>query len=146
MRVTVEQYRAMQARIKGKSNALLVSNGKTPPEVILFSKPKMNKTEMRYAEMLEMKKRTGEIFDYQFEGITLKLATGVRYTPDFVVIRKVEMINLHTNWITEFHEVKGGFIRDDARIKFQVARKQFPCFSFKMMQYKDGSWSEIYCE
>lgn len=121
-------------------------NEKRAKEIIRGNKPKMNKTESSYAMQLEALKQAGEIFHYGFEEVTLKLADGVRFTPDFIVVRKVELVNLHTNWITEFHETKGGFIRDDARIKFQVARKQFPFFRFKMMQYKDKQWNEIYPE
>lgn len=77
----------------------------------------MNKTEARYAEILEARKRLGEIAGYWFEGITLRLADDVRYTPDFLV--------QVANGELEVHEVK-GFLRDDARIKFQVAARAFP--------------------
>ena len=46
----------------------------------------MNKTEEAYGQLLELLKRTGEIRDYQFEGIKLRLAARTFYTPDFVVV------------------------------------------------------------
>lgn len=78
---------------------------------------RMNKTEARYAAHLETLKQTGEVLWYAFEGVTLKLASDTRYTPDFVVMRAGGDI--------EFHEVK-GFWRDDARIKIKVAAEKFP--------------------
>lgn len=90
----------------------------------------MNGTESKYALHLEAKRIAGEIFAYSFETITLKLADGCRYTPDFVVInRELEI---------EFHEVK-GFWQDDARVKIKVAASKFP-FRFVGVQYKKREW------
>lgn len=109
-------------------------------------KGKMNKTEANYALQLAALKQTGEIYHYGFEEVTLKLADGTRYTPDFFVVRKVEMINFTTHWLFEFHEIKGGYIWEDAKLKFKWARKQHSWFRFKMMQCIKGQWNEIYPE
>ena len=77
----------------------------------------MNKTETRYATVLEARKRMGEVAEYWFEGLTLKLADDTRYTPDFFV--------LLANGICELHEVK-GFMRGDALVKLKVAARLFP--------------------
>jgi len=102
----------------------------------------MNKLEAAYALILEARKRNGEIADYAYESVTLKLATGVRYTPDFVVWREE---TLYGTWariadVVELHEVK-GFMRDDARIKLRVAAKQFPYFTFRLCRRLKGSWT-----
>lgn len=80
----------------------------------------MNKTEAAYARTLEVSKREGGIIGYWFEGITLKLADGLRYTPDFLVMK--------SNSELELHEVKGSpaIFRDDAKAKVKMAAEKFP--------------------
>jgi hypothetical protein len=100
----------------------------------------MNKTEARYARMLDGMKERGEILDYLFERFTIKLSNpqggqGRRYTPDFLVILPDRLIR--------FDEVKGGFIREDAAIKFDWACEQFPHIGFRMTQWKDGEWKVL---
>ncbi len=55
------------------------------------------------------------------QAITLKLANGVRYTPDFVEVR------YSTGLIA--YEVK-GFMRDDAAVKIKVAASLYPWITF----------------
>ncbi len=93
----------------------------------------MNKTERRYADWLATRGGC-----WRYEPVTLRLAPGVRYTPDFVV--------WDANGRLSFVEIKGGFVRDDARVKFLLARKLFPEFKFTAMQWKDGEWREIWAE
>lgn len=85
----------------------------------------MNKTEQAYAQILEAQKRNGEIRDWWYEKVTLKLADDTRYTPDFTVIEN--------DGEMRFVETKGGFIREDARVKLAVAAEQFP-FRFTRAQ------------
>ena len=94
----------------------------------------MNKSEAAYATALEAARNAQAIVWYQFEGITLKLADGCRYTPDFAVLR--------ADGVMEMHEVK-GYWQDDAKAKIKVAAEKFP-FVFKAV-YKQakkdgGGW------
>lgn len=77
----------------------------------------MNKTEAAYEAHLDLRLRTGELAWYKFEGITLKLANDVRYTPDFSVMR--------ANGEMELHEVKGHWT-GDAKAKAKMAAVLFP--------------------
>lgn len=94
----------------------------------------MNKTESEYCQLLELRKRAGEIDWYRFEGIKLRLADNTFYTPDFAVM-------LSTGEM-EMHEVK-GFWTDDARVKIKVAAEQYP-FRFIAVKPKakkaGGGW------
>lgn len=94
----------------------------------------MNKTEAEYAQELELRKHSGEIAWYKFEGLRLRLGDGCGYTPDFAVMR--------SNGLMECHEVK-GFWRDDARAKIKVAADQYP-FRFvavtKEAKSRGGGW------
>ena len=87
----------------------------------------MNKTEAFHAIVLEARKRNGEIHDYRYEGMTLRLADRTTYTPDFLVIMPGGEI--------ELHETK-GFWRDDARVKIKVAAEAFPWFVFRSFVFE----------
>jgi len=97
---------------------------------ILKNNQKMNKTEAAYAQLLELRKRAGEIVEYRFEPFRLILANNTSYTPDFLVVFEDHF---------EIHEVK-GFWRDDARVKIKVAARTFPWFQFIAIQYKKKQW------
>lgn len=91
----------------------------------------MNPMETRYSQLLDSMKASGEIVWWVFEGITLKLCEGSRYTPDFFVLR--------ADGVLEVHETKGRWI-GDAKTKIKVAAEKFP-FLFKAVfavPKKDG--------
>ena len=77
----------------------------------------MNNTELAYRGELALRKQRGEVEEFWFEGITLRLAADTRYTPDFLV--------LLPNGELELHEVK-GFWTDDAWVKTKIAAERFP--------------------
>lgn len=91
----------------------------------------MNKTEAAYAARLEELKRAGEIADYRFECVKLRLADKTFYTPDFMVLKP--------DGAFEMHEVK-GFWEDDARVKIKVAAELFP-FKFVAARKAKGAWA-----
>lgn len=96
----------------------------------------MNKTEARYLEqIIKPALLCGDYVSARFESIKLRLADRTFYTPDFQVITKDGEI--------EFHEVKGGFIEDDAMVKFKVAAEQYPEFRWILVQQKTvkSGWS-----
>lgn len=92
----------------------------------------MNKTEARYADELELRLKAGEIEWYGFEAVRLKLAANTTYTPDFMVITK--------DGVVEMHEVK-GFWTSSARVKTKVAADKFWMFRFRALKVgKAGGW------
>jgi hypothetical protein len=77
----------------------------------------MNKTEAAYdAHLLELE-RAGEVLWRKFEAVKLRLADNTFYTPDFAVLTR--------SCVFELHEVK-GFWQDDARVKIKVAASLYP--------------------
>lgn len=78
----------------------------------------MNKTERLYADSLELRQRAGEVLWWAFDAVKLRLAEKTFYTPDFIVM--LDTLDI------EFHEVKGGFWEDDARVKIKVAAAMYP--------------------
>jgi hypothetical protein len=91
----------------------------------------MNKTETRYANYLTMRQRAGEVYDWKFEPMKLRLAWKTWYTADFFV--EFEDGRL------EVHEVKGHW-EDDARVKIKVAASLYPCFRFVAVQEEKGEY------
>lgn len=95
----------------------------------------MNGTEKLYAETLEAMRLKGEVAEYLFDAVKLRLADNTFYTPDFFVMTAAGLI--------EFHEVK-GFWEDDARVKIKVAADKYP-FRFvavtKRAKKHGGGWN-----
>lgn len=106
----------------------------------------MNKLEQAYDGILAGRKLVGEIADYWYEGLTLKLAEGTRYTPDFLV--------LMPDGELQCHEVKAGMAvkvdgvatgetkamsEDASRIKIKIAAEKFP-FRFIVAYCRKGQW------
>lgn len=91
----------------------------------------MNKTEAMYSRRLERQLLSGEILDWKYEALTFRLAHRCGYTPDFMVISQTEI---------QIHEVKGGFVREDAWIKWKMAAEQHPEFRFYICIYSGGRW------
>lgn len=93
---------------------------------------RMNRTEEKYAAHLDKRKLAGEVLDYWFEPMNLRLATKCFYKVDFLVMLY--------NGALEVHEVK-GFWTDDALVKIKVAAEHYP-FRFVAIQFIEGSWIE----
>lgn len=93
----------------------------------------MNKLEAAWAKVLDDRRLAGHIKTYYFEQVTLLLADGVRYTPDFFIVLPDDTI--------EINETK-GFMRDDARIKLRVAANSYRHFRFFLVTKPKGqNWS-----
>jgi len=89
----------------------------------------MNSTEQAYFDKyLKPKMASGEYLDVIYEGITFRLAPKTTYTPDFFVVKSDMEI--------ELHECKGGYTRDDARVKWKVAADKYPYFTWRMIHMK----------
>lgn len=94
---------------------------------------RMNKTERAYyGTRLLPKLQSGEIARVDFEAVTLRLGPDLRYTPDFRVIL--------ADGTEEYHEVKGGFKREDAWVKLRTAAEQHP-YIFRLAELKGGMWT-----
>lgn len=144
MRLTEDEYNALISRRKvrlaespepkGAERATGQSRRDQEKPTFRQSKKQPNKTEKRFElEHLEVWKRDDAIFEYQFEAVTLRLANGVRYIPDYLVDSPGNK--------AQIYEVKGGYIREDAMIKLKVAATQFKCFEFYLAQYKKRHWT-----
>ena len=94
----------------------------------------MNNTEKLYVARLELRKHIGEVLWYEFEAINLRLGDNLFYKPDFLVMTSDRSLQVH--------EVKGGYVTDDAIMKIKAASAKFP-FDFYMFKYQKKEWEEI---
>lgn len=90
-----------------------------------------SKAEARYAQLLESQKRDGLILDWRYEAVTLRLADGVRYTPDFLVRLPHGRMRLV--------EVK-GHMREAARVRLRVAAEMYPDFTWLLVWARKGKF------
>ena len=91
---------------------------------------RMNKTEARYFQFL---RSSGDpVLSIEFEAMTFRLGQDCRYTPDFMVVRHDRI---------EYHEVKGGYIREDAAVKIKAAASRWPWFVWYLAVWKDKRWT-----
>lgn len=104
-------------------------------KVIRQSKRLPNSTEKRFElEKLLPGKMAGEVLCYEFEAITLRLANGLKYTPDFWMV--------NGNGETVFIEIKGARPRQrEAGIAvLKMAAAKFPSYIFYIAKYANGKW------
>lgn len=94
-----------------------------PAKRLRQSAAKLNKTESAFGEWLLASAPTDALIHSQ--SITLKLANGCRYTPDFVVMAGRPVA----------YEVK-GFMREDAAVKIKVAAAAYPWIQFFLVWRK----------
>lgn len=96
-----------------------IADDKAPPE-----KPRKayrSQLEAEYAGVLELRKRAGDIVDYGYERIKLRLPGDIWYCPDWDVLRPdggVELI-----------ETK-GWMREVARDRLRSAIEAYPGFEW----------------
>lgn len=132
---------------------------------------KMNKTEFTYSHILEARRSKGEILDWQFEPITLRIGDNCKYTPDFCISERNGSVSIEdikflasrtmlefveserarellwqlrtTETGITFIEIKGAHIWDDAKVKFKAAKDKYLWAKFQMWQLKRGEWKQI---
>ncbi len=106
----------------------------------------MTRPEREMAMILEAMRRNNEIESWKFEGVTLKLADGCRFTPDFFVVIQTDTTMRDGHDFIQrvrFVETKGPFIREDSMIKFKVAREQNPWAEWQLHQRTKNGWTQI---
>jgi len=87
--------------------------------------PKLNKTESAFMDHLRFYFEPKYIYA---QAITLQLANGLRYTPDFVVMGHGAKSDLPPHCF----EVKGPHAWEDSLVKLKVAARTYPFFKFTL--------------
>lgn len=131
MRLSLEEYIAQKENKSSPAppmlnNVLAATGGRTK-----HTSGQMNGLEKKYAAHLDIRKVCGEIADWKFEPLKLKLAPATFYNPDFGLLMPDGKV--------ELHETKGSHWEDDARVKIKVAAEMFTWFRFRAAQWDKNS-------
>ena len=93
---------------------------------------RMSKPEKLMGVFLLGRKAAGVILDCKYEAINLRLAEKCWYKPDWCL------------WLPDrslvFVECKGGYIWDDAVVKYKAAAESWPCPFFRA-KYMQNKWT-----
>jgi hypothetical protein len=149
MNLTQEEYAAMVKRVRGTAQRSAMTNWKDSPEAMTSPMRKVSgsninprlapsphfrsKWEEQMAYELTLEKRALLIKDFGYETMTLKLAKGKRYTPDFIIE--------HVNGRIECLEIKGHHknLRDSlTHVKW--AAQKHPWFRFTIKRRTGRGW------
>lgn len=98
----------------------------------------MNKTEAAFDLYLRASFPAAQV---RAQELTLLLANGVRYTPDFTVA--TDATNGHETTVSQWsaYEVKGRHAWDDSIVKLKVAAARWPLISFFLVsRAKPTGW------
>lgn len=89
----------------------------------------MNKTERRFADRLRELEFAGEVVQWDFEPIKLRLGA------DWKTTLTVDFMVCHADGLIELIDVKGsGPIEQVAMVKLKTAARLYPAFLFVVMQ------------
>jgi hypothetical protein len=106
-----------------------VVNSELPEKKVRhMKKAEMSQTEIEYQRDILAGKKA------QFEAITLRMANGHRYTPDFFVFN---------DGVIEMHEVKGSYQLNSeqrAKLAFDQCKVEYPMFKFVWAVKRNGVW------
>ena len=114
--IAERQNRETGAELTSQAEESSIKLGKVDGGRARHEPGRMNGLEKKYAAHLELRRATGEIRDWKFEPLKLKLAPATFWTPDFAVKMPDGTVQLH--------ETKGHW-EDDARVKTKWAVKDF---------------------
>ena len=108
------------------------TRGRGPDPSEVWPWDAMNKTESRYAR--EHLQHNPDVIEWHYESINLRLGENLFYRPDFFVVM--------SDGRRRFVEVKGGYVREDAEVKFKAAALRYTLLAyFEMWQWtKKGGW------
>jgi hypothetical protein len=104
------------------------------PQIRIPAPVTMNKTEAAWMEQLKRKFHPA-ITTILYEPITLRLPSGTRYTPDFMVYQS-------TTQHVSLYEVKGPHIHNPRSIHaFKEAKAAYPFWTFIFAQKTKDGWA-----
>lgn len=110
--------------------------------VIRQSSRQPNKTELRFEqEYLKPWMASHSIESYDYEAVTLKIANGCRYTPDWYVEANADGYFFSEPTVCFFEIKARGMIWDDAIVKLKVAASKYPRFEFHLCAWSAQGWT-----
>jgi len=140
-------------QLKDYQNKRQVDAQNKPPAKSVTTKYK-SKWEAQMAYDLEFRRllpdgHADKITAWYYEPMKLKICENTiggtkvtYYIPDFMVIYPPKYIDDEPIYKIELLEVK-GYIRQLARLKYNLAVQMYPCYCWRMVKREKGKWVEI---
>lgn len=97
----------------------------------------MNRTELRFAQHLELLKAGGVIQWYGFEAVSLKISRRTRYTPDFAVLYTTGEFFLYevkATWRDKVTKKPKYGWKEASKVRFETASTLYPFFRFRAVR------------
>lgn len=132
-RMSAAEFRA---QFGSKIPSTVTSHEKPPIRIPKAAEP--NKTESRYGDVLAIEFRSKDGYSIQYGCLTLRLADGTRYTPDWIVWKGSEIVLAV--------ECKGSFkLGSNGRsvAAFKRAISDFPNIEFRWAQDTGHGWNVV---
>lgn len=111
---------------------------KADPQPEIRQIRQMNKTEARFAALLDARKARGELVSWRYEAIRLKWGGCMNYLPDFLIFGQIGALK------PVVAEVKGSHVYDRDLVRFKGCRHEWPEFQFELHQWKNGTWKRLH--
>lgn len=124
---------SLQAQVRGQMGAPQTPTVTTTKRDTTPKHSGPNKTEAAYRS--EILARRTDLLSIAYEGLTIRMINGHRYTPDFVALRR--------DGLVECHEVKGSYRLGSyqrAKLAFDQAKTEWPSFAWVWAERSGGGW------
>lgn len=120
---------------RGELSATLTSSTSNPSAAPGSTQVgKMNQTETRHSRRLEA---DPDVVSWLYESVKVRSGKERAWlTPDFFVV--------YADGSLGFDEVKGGYVREDARAKFQAGALLHQWARWRLWQYVKGEWTLVH--
>lgn len=109
----------------------IIKPAKAPEMTLRMGREAKTRAELAVEALLLKHQAAGGIRSVEFEGVTLKIGAGVRYTPDFACI--------YHNGQFLFVEAKGTKSWEDALVKYKVAVGKYRNCRFQFYRVEKGN-------
>ena len=133
IRMTAAEFQRQFGRVDAaRMSDAPAATKSTGTGIRLAKAPKMNKGELAYHRLLQSEFPGREI---RFEGISFRLTSGTRYTPDFTVWNGAELLLVV--------EVKGSFrlgSADRSALAFKETAAAWPFIRFRHASRAGSEW------
>ncbi len=155
--ISEEQFKVIESRVRsgvvGRPNGRKLQRATDPAHsrprngeaTRSASSPYKSKLEAAYASQLDLEQKAGLIKSWRYEPMSLTLAKGKRYRPDFMVDRGTPKYAEPVTTLVErleLIEVKGrtGKNRRDGMTHLRWAAQLYPMFTWRLMQWNGSGF------
>ncbi len=145
--ISEEQFKVIEQRVRsgvvGRPNGRKLQRATDPAHsrprkgeaTRSFSSPYKSKLEAAFASKLDLEQKAGIIKSWRYEPMSLTLAKGKRYRPDF-------MVEYTQGMCLELVEVKGRFTPNirDGLTHLKWAAQLYPMFTWRIVRWNGSGW------